>query len=175
MTFLYFLLITLKAKTFGPRPRTSIQPAHILLKAPSLCCHSRSFIYYLHPLRGEILHHLWSFKASNHLNFFAFQPALPLMDQCQQCDKIIFQAKLLLDPSQTLTHTGPWVPFVLRRLLLQTQTFAQLGAGGMDLLVTAFGGVFLGFMWFCTTFSLLKSLTQLVPLNQRCCREPYLF
>lgn len=144
MTFLYFLLITLKAKTFGPRPQTSIQAAHILLKALSLCCHSLSFIYYLHPLRREILHHLWSFKASNHLNFFAFQPVLPLMDQCQQCDKIIFQAKILLDPSQTLTHTGLWVPFVLCWLLLQTQTFAQLGGGGYGSACQCIQGSFLG-------------------------------
>lgn len=149
MTFLYFLLITLKAKTFGPRPQTSIQAAHILLNALILCCHSRSFIYYLHPLRREILYHLWSFKASNHLNFFAFQPVLPLMDQCQQCDKIIFQAKMLLDPSQTLTHTH-WAGRSLAAAFAHTD-LCSAGAGEMDLLVSGFGREF---SWgFFTPFS----------------------
>lgn len=62
MTFLYFLLITLKAKTFGPGPQTPIQAAHILLNDLILCCHSSSFIYYLHPQRRKILHHLYSLK-----------------------------------------------------------------------------------------------------------------
>lgn len=98
MTSLYCLLITLKAKTFGPEPQTSIQAAHILLSTLSLCCHSQSFIYYLHSLRRELLYHSQSFKASNHLNFFAFStPDSRLMNAAsKQTDEIIFKPLVLM-------------------------------------------------------------------------------
>lgn len=55
MTFLYFLLITLKAKTFSPGPQTPIQAAPILLNDLILCCHSYSFMHYLQAQRRKIL------------------------------------------------------------------------------------------------------------------------
>lgn len=84
MTFLYFLLITLKAETFGPGPQTPIQAAHISLKDLILCCHPSAFISYLHHGEGGApASTICIAKASNHLSLSAFQTMDFFLDKCQ--------------------------------------------------------------------------------------------